>query len=56
MRTSCVRTLVRLDIRVANTSIETATVADFQKRLIGIQSSKNTGMTKIPTDGLTIVT
>jgi hypothetical protein len=56
IRTSCIRTLVRLDIRVANTSIETATVADFQKRLIGIQSSKNTGMTKIPTDRLTFVT
>jgi hypothetical protein len=56
MRTSCIRTLVRLDIRVANTSIETATVADFQKRLIGIESSKKTGITKIPTDTLTIVT
>jgi hypothetical protein len=56
MRTSCILPLVRLDIKVANTSIETATVVDFQKRLIGIQSSKNTGMIKIPTGRLIIVT
>jgi hypothetical protein len=54
MKTSWVLTLGKLPITNAKINIDTETVTEVKNRLIGIQRSRNTGISNVPTTNVAL--